>query len=72
MSEKGFIAQRLERLGYSSDEAESLVQLALDEHAHELAEKIRRWEREALSLLPLERAAAKGAASLIDPASGEG
>lgn len=31
------------------------------------AARIRAWERASLTLLPLERGAAKGAASLIDP-----
>ncbi|MFD6361854.1 hypothetical protein ACFWFX_18680 [Streptomyces roseolus] len=38
---------------------------------HEAAERIRHWEREAQTLLPLERGAARGAANLIDPEATE-
>lgn len=33
---------------------------------HECAEKIRDWERNAQTLLPLERGAAQGCANMID------
>ncbi|MFD5308298.1 hypothetical protein [Streptomyces ardesiacus] len=41
MSARSFIARVAVSAGYSHESAELLVQRALDEHAHELAEKIR-------------------------------
>jgi hypothetical protein len=38
---RSFVAQCLVQLGYSHEKAETLVQRALDVHAHELAEKQR-------------------------------
>lgn len=43
------------------------VNTAIDAYAHELAEKIREWERNAETLLPIERATARGVANIIDP-----
>ena len=64
MSERSFIARVAVRAGYSHEAAEELVQRALDEHAHELAEKIR---EEARQYGWEDGEAMKLAAKLIDP-----
>ncbi len=62
---RSFVTASLVQLGYSHDTAETLVQRALDEHSHELAERIRKanlkWEDDTASLARDE------AADLIDP-----
>ena len=74
MSKRSFLARVAVAAGYSHESAEELVQAALDEHAHELAEKIRTELPEKVS----ERLAggvweirtvstAQHAADLIDP-----
>jgi hypothetical protein len=40
MSKRSFITRVAVAAGYSHESAEQLVQEALDEHAHELAEKV--------------------------------
>ena len=77
MSEKrdprSFLASALVLCGYGHEVAEKLVQQALDEHAHELAEKIRRELPERVKKLTGNWAeirtvsTAQHAADLIDP-----
>jgi hypothetical protein len=75
---RSFVAHCLVRLGYSHNKAEQLMQAALDQHAHELAEQIRERFRTEFSratanlgVAPAQRWIQGGdqAADLIDPAA---
>ncbi|MFE3144764.1 hypothetical protein [Streptomyces scopuliridis] len=63
---RSFVASVLVQYGYSHETAETLVQRALDAHAHELAERIRN-DREPWEWALAGAHAGSDAADLIDP-----
>jgi hypothetical protein len=69
VSARSFIARVAVSAGYSHESAELLVQRALDEHAHELAEKQRAFRDKQYGPLEFkaEKKALNGAIDLIDP-----